>query len=129
MKLWADEDTLHQPLGKWYKSGDDLNWTWPSYYDFTNDCVYVQTVDGFLLYCRNPQHPCTFHKSQHVQWTPTDKIAPVKVMTTDETLTWQGTYCYGITGDIIHRQPATVEELTAKLEKWEQEIIDNVEIL
>eukprot|EP00957_Ditylum_brightwellii_P061629 4676579-Ditylum_brightwellii.AAC.1 len=29
MKLWTDENTLHQPLGKWYKLGNDLDWTWP----------------------------------------------------------------------------------------------------
>eukprot|EP00957_Ditylum_brightwellii_P021865 1648949-Ditylum_brightwellii.AAC.1 len=28
MKLWADEDTLHQPLGKWCKLGNDLYRTW-----------------------------------------------------------------------------------------------------
>eukprot|EP00957_Ditylum_brightwellii_P211335 15366059-Ditylum_brightwellii.AAC.1 len=87
MKIWADEDTLHQPLGKWYKSGNDLDST-----------------------CSN-------------------KTAPVRVVTTDGTLTWQGAYCYGITGDIIHRQPATIKEFTVALEKWEQDIIDNVEIL
>eukprot|EP00957_Ditylum_brightwellii_P052054 3948603-Ditylum_brightwellii.AAC.1 len=46
-------------------------------------------MDGFLLYCHNPQNPCTFNNSQYVQWTPTDKTAPVKVMTTDGTLTLQ----------------------------------------
>eukprot|EP00957_Ditylum_brightwellii_P115125 8779960-Ditylum_brightwellii.AAC.1 len=50
-------------------------------------------------------------------------------MATARTFTWQGTYCYGIIGDIIHRQPATMDKDTATLEKWEQEIIDNVEIL
>eukprot|EP00957_Ditylum_brightwellii_P067955 5159106-Ditylum_brightwellii.AAC.1 len=102
VKIWVDEDTLCQPLGKWYKSGNDLNQTWPSYYDLTNDCLY---------------------------WTHTDKIASVKVVTKDGTLTWQDTYCYEITGEIIHRQPATMEEYTAMLEKWEQEIINNVETL
>eukprot|EP00957_Ditylum_brightwellii_P093987 7156568-Ditylum_brightwellii.AAC.1 len=48
-------------------------------------------------------------------------------MTTDGTLTWQGTYCYGITGKIIHRRPATMDEFTATSDKWEQDIIDNVE--
>eukprot|EP00957_Ditylum_brightwellii_P201521 15326047-Ditylum_brightwellii.AAC.1 len=47
MKLWADEDTLCQPLGKWCKSGNNLD-----------------------LY--------TYRKT-----------APVKVKTTDGTLTWQ----------------------------------------
>eukprot|EP00957_Ditylum_brightwellii_P088772 6760249-Ditylum_brightwellii.AAC.1 len=80
MKLWADEAILCQTLKKWYKLGNDLHWTWPSYYNFTNDCLYVQTMDGLLLYCCNPQNPCTFDNSQHVQWTPTDKTALVKVM-------------------------------------------------
>eukprot|EP00957_Ditylum_brightwellii_P105265 8024167-Ditylum_brightwellii.AAC.1 len=77
----------------------------------------------------NLQNPGTFNNSQHVQWTPTEKTAPVKVKTTDESVKWQGTYCYGITGDIIHRQPATMGEYTATLEKWEQEIINNVKTL
>eukprot|EP00957_Ditylum_brightwellii_P059864 4544701-Ditylum_brightwellii.AAC.1 len=89
MKLWADEDTLCQPLGKWYKWGNDLNWTWPSYPDFTNYCLYVQTIDSFLQYCCNPQNLCTFNNSQHAQWTPTEKTAPVKVKTTDGSITWQ----------------------------------------
>eukprot|EP00957_Ditylum_brightwellii_P203708 15335879-Ditylum_brightwellii.AAC.1 len=74
MTLWTDEETICQPLGEWYKSGNDLNWTCPSYYNFTNDCLY---------------NTCTFNNSQHVQWTPTGKTAPVKVKTTDGTLTWQ----------------------------------------
>eukprot|EP00957_Ditylum_brightwellii_P173548 13213476-Ditylum_brightwellii.AAC.1 len=81
------------------------------------------------MYQHNPQNPCTFDNSQHIQWTLTDKTAPVKGSTTDGTITWQGTYYYGITGDIIHRQPDTMEAYTVMLEKWEQEIIDNVEIL
>eukprot|EP00957_Ditylum_brightwellii_P054097 4097562-Ditylum_brightwellii.AAC.1 len=31
MKLWVDETTLCQPLGKWYKSGNDLDWTWTTF--------------------------------------------------------------------------------------------------
>eukprot|EP00957_Ditylum_brightwellii_P041284 3125588-Ditylum_brightwellii.AAC.1 len=110
MKLWADEGTLHQPLGEWYNLGNDFEHTWPSYHNFTNDCLYVCTLDNFLLYCHNPQNPGTFYNSQHVQWTPTVKISQVKVKTTDRSVTWQGTYCYGITGNIIHRQPATMDE-------------------
>eukprot|EP00957_Ditylum_brightwellii_P126847 9669264-Ditylum_brightwellii.AAC.1 len=64
-----------------------------------------------------------------MQWTPTEKIAPVKVVTTDGAITWQVTYWYGITGDIIHRPSDEMEAYTAILEKWEQEIIENVEIL
>eukprot|EP00957_Ditylum_brightwellii_P128402 9792887-Ditylum_brightwellii.AAC.1 len=30
MKLRADEDTLYQPLEKWYKLENDLDWTWPT---------------------------------------------------------------------------------------------------
>eukprot|EP00957_Ditylum_brightwellii_P040639 3075891-Ditylum_brightwellii.AAC.1 len=129
MKLWADEEILCQPLGKWYKSGNDLECTWPSYYGFTNDYLYVYTMDSFLLYHCNPQDPGTFDNSQYVQWTPTEKNTPVKVKTTDESVTLQGTYCYGITGDIIHRQLTTMDEYTAMLEKWEQDIINNVETL
>eukprot|EP00957_Ditylum_brightwellii_P024942 1885858-Ditylum_brightwellii.AAC.1 len=66
-------------------------------------------MDDFLIYNCNPQNPGTFDNSQHVQWTPTEKTAPVKIKTTDGSVTWQGTYCYGITGDIIHRQPATMD--------------------
>eukprot|EP00957_Ditylum_brightwellii_P173891 13238383-Ditylum_brightwellii.AAC.1 len=58
-----------------------------------------------------------------------DKTALVKVVTTDGAITWQGTYCYGITGNIIYRQPDTMEAYTAMLKKWEQEIIENVELL
>eukprot|EP00957_Ditylum_brightwellii_P111713 8520499-Ditylum_brightwellii.AAC.1 len=29
MKLWADDETLCQPLGKWYKLGNFLKRTWP----------------------------------------------------------------------------------------------------
>eukprot|EP00957_Ditylum_brightwellii_P181150 13798662-Ditylum_brightwellii.AAC.1 len=29
IKLWAYEKTPQQPLGEWYKSGNDLNYTWP----------------------------------------------------------------------------------------------------
>eukprot|EP00957_Ditylum_brightwellii_P042253 3199891-Ditylum_brightwellii.AAC.1 len=78
MRIWADEETLCEPLGKWYTSGNELDSTWPSYYDFTNDCLYVWTIDGCLMYWCNPQNPCTFNDSQHVQWTPTDKTVPVK---------------------------------------------------
>eukprot|EP00957_Ditylum_brightwellii_P211038 15365696-Ditylum_brightwellii.AAC.1 len=60
-------------------------------------------------------------------WTPIGKTSPGKVMTTEGTLTWQGTYYYGITDEIIHRKPATMYEYTSALEKSEQEIIDNVE--
>eukprot|EP00957_Ditylum_brightwellii_P156370 11901672-Ditylum_brightwellii.AAC.1 len=63
-----------------------------------------------------------------MQWTPTDKTAPVKVISTDGAITWQGTCCYGITGDLIYRQPDTMEAYTATLEKWKQEVIENVEI-
>eukprot|EP00957_Ditylum_brightwellii_P195731 14912378-Ditylum_brightwellii.AAC.1 len=38
MKMNQDkpgEETLCQPLGKWYKSGNDLEHTWPSYYNST----------------------------------------------------------------------------------------------
>eukprot|EP00957_Ditylum_brightwellii_P088293 6725961-Ditylum_brightwellii.AAC.1 len=129
MKLWADEKTLHQPFGKWYKLGNDLKHTWPSYYNFTNDCLYVRTIDGFFLHCRNLQNPCTLKNSQHVQWIPTEKTAPVKVKTADGSVTWQGTYCYGVTGDIIHKKLATMDKYAAMLEKWEQDIIDNVEPL
>eukprot|EP00957_Ditylum_brightwellii_P210782 15365390-Ditylum_brightwellii.AAC.1 len=81
------------------------------------------------MYQHNSQHPCTLDDSKHVQWTPSDKTPSVKVITTDGTITWQGTYCYGITGNIIHRQPDTMEVYIATLEKWEHKIIDNVEIL
>eukprot|EP00957_Ditylum_brightwellii_P051798 3928196-Ditylum_brightwellii.AAC.1 len=81
------------------------------------------------MHQHNPQNPCTFSNSQHMQWTLTQKTAPVKVITTDEAVIWQGTYCYGITGDIIYQQPATIEIYTVMLEKWEQEIIENVEVL
>eukprot|EP00957_Ditylum_brightwellii_P000872 69073-Ditylum_brightwellii.AAC.1 len=64
-----------------------------------------------------------------MQQIPTEKTAPVKVKTTDGSVTWNGTYCYGITGDIIHRQPVTMDEYTATLEKLEQEIINNVKTL
>eukprot|EP00957_Ditylum_brightwellii_P040699 3080788-Ditylum_brightwellii.AAC.1 len=94
MKLWADEEVLHQPLGKRYKSGNDLKCTWP--------------------------------KSIHSQeWstcavdTISKKITPAKVKTTDRSVTWQGTYCYGFTGDIIHRQPAIMDKYTSTLAKWE----------
>eukprot|EP00957_Ditylum_brightwellii_P055725 4222612-Ditylum_brightwellii.AAC.1 len=82
MKLWADEDTLCQPLG-----------------------------------------------NQHVQWTPAEGKKTVKVKTTVMSVTWQGTYCYGITGDIIHRTYVTMDKYKATFEKWEQEIINNVETL
>eukprot|EP00957_Ditylum_brightwellii_P009086 687068-Ditylum_brightwellii.AAC.1 len=64
-----------------------------------------------------------------MKWTPTENTALVKVVTTDRAITWQGTYCYGITGGIIYRQPDTMETYTATLEKWEREVIENVEIL
>eukprot|EP00957_Ditylum_brightwellii_P126440 9638187-Ditylum_brightwellii.AAC.1 len=64
-----------------------------------------------------------------MQWTPTEKTALVKVSTTDGAITWQGTYCCGITGDIIYRQPGTMKAYTAALEKWDQKIIENVEVL
>eukprot|EP00957_Ditylum_brightwellii_P151437 11532774-Ditylum_brightwellii.AAC.1 len=64
-----------------------------------------------------------------MQWTPTEKTAPVKVVTKDGMIAWQGTYCYGIAGDIIYRQPYTMEAYTEMLEKWKQEIIENVKIL
>eukprot|EP00957_Ditylum_brightwellii_P103289 7872224-Ditylum_brightwellii.AAC.1 len=126
MKLWVDEGTLSQPLGKWYKWENDLECTWPSYYNFTNDWLYIHTMGGFLLYCCNPQNPCKFNNSQYVQWTPIEKTTPVNVKTADGSVSWQGTYCYGITGD---RKPATMGKYTATLEKWEQEIIDNVKTL
>eukprot|EP00957_Ditylum_brightwellii_P212184 15367049-Ditylum_brightwellii.AAC.1 len=63
-----------------------------------------------------------------MQWTPRGENTFVKVVTTDGAITWQGTYCYGITGDIIYRQPDTMEAYTATLYKWDQEIIGNVEI-
>eukprot|EP00957_Ditylum_brightwellii_P106037 8088276-Ditylum_brightwellii.AAC.1 len=64
-----------------------------------------------------------------MQWTLAEKTAPVKVVTTDGAITWHGTYCYGIADDIIYRQLNIMEAYTATLEKWEQDIIDNVEIL
>eukprot|EP00957_Ditylum_brightwellii_P018434 1386807-Ditylum_brightwellii.AAC.1 len=47
------------------------------------------TMDSSLLYCHNPHNPSTFDNSQHVQWTPTEKTAPVKVKATDGSVTWQ----------------------------------------
>eukprot|EP00957_Ditylum_brightwellii_P190419 14494855-Ditylum_brightwellii.AAC.1 len=50
-------------------------------------------------------------------------------MTTDGTLTWQGTYCYGITGKNFYRKSAIMDKYKVMLEKWEQEIINNVKTL
>eukprot|EP00957_Ditylum_brightwellii_P078618 5977031-Ditylum_brightwellii.AAC.1 len=37
--IWATNSILKQPLGKWYKYGNELDRIWPSYYDF---------IDGHL---------------------------------------------------------------------------------
>eukprot|EP00957_Ditylum_brightwellii_P023505 1773545-Ditylum_brightwellii.AAC.1 len=117
MRIWADEDALQQPLGSWYKLGNELDRNQLSYYVSTKDCFYIWTMDGFLMYRRNPQNPCTFDNSQHMQWIPTEKTAPVKVVMRDVANTLQGMYCYGIIGDIIYRQSDTMEAYMATLEK------------
>eukprot|EP00957_Ditylum_brightwellii_P210917 15365547-Ditylum_brightwellii.AAC.1 len=76
MKLWADEDTLCQPLGKWYKSGNDLDQTWPSYYNFTNDCsyptcavdTYRQNSTGEGYYCRWDNYMTSIHATMTVSY-------------------------------------------------------------
>eukprot|EP00957_Ditylum_brightwellii_P003742 284347-Ditylum_brightwellii.AAC.1 len=44
-------------------------------------------------------------------------------------MTWKGTYCSGITGNIVHRQPGTFTDHSTGLDEWEQELINKVEIL
>eukprot|EP00957_Ditylum_brightwellii_P071116 5405476-Ditylum_brightwellii.AAC.1 len=107
MKIWADYETLCKPL----------------------DCLYVRRKGGVIQYRRNPLDPCKFDHGQEVAWTPSEKVFSVSVSTQDRAMIWKGTYCSGITGDIAHRQPGTSTEYIAGLSTWEQELINEVEIL
>eukprot|EP00957_Ditylum_brightwellii_P060213 4573325-Ditylum_brightwellii.AAC.1 len=44
-------------------------------------------------------------------------------------MTWKGTYCSGITGEIVHQQPGTFTEYITGLGEWEQGLINEMEIL
>eukprot|EP00957_Ditylum_brightwellii_P205736 15345169-Ditylum_brightwellii.AAC.1 len=79
MKIWADNKTLRKSLGRWYYSGDKLKRHWPSYYDFTLDCLYVRREGRVVQYRRNLLDPCKFNHGQEVTWTPSKKVSPVSV--------------------------------------------------
>eukprot|EP00957_Ditylum_brightwellii_P109229 8332023-Ditylum_brightwellii.AAC.1 len=81
---------------------------------------------GVIQYRRNPLDPCKFDHGQEVAWTSSEKVSPVSVLTQDRAVTWKGTYCSGITGDIIHRQPGTFTEYIARLGEWEGELINKM---
>eukprot|EP00957_Ditylum_brightwellii_P081839 6225760-Ditylum_brightwellii.AAC.1 len=76
MKIWADDETLHKPLGRWYYSGDKLERHWQSYYNFTLDCLYVRREGGVIQYKRNLLDPGKFDHSQEVALTPSEKVSP-----------------------------------------------------
>eukprot|EP00957_Ditylum_brightwellii_P074081 5629271-Ditylum_brightwellii.AAC.1 len=92
MTIWADGEILRKPIGQWYYSGDKLERQWPSYYNFTLDCLYVCWEGGFIQYWRNLLDPCTFDHRQEVSWTPSEEASPVSIFTQDGAMTWQGTY-------------------------------------
>eukprot|EP00957_Ditylum_brightwellii_P161109 12266644-Ditylum_brightwellii.AAC.1 len=84
---------------------------------------------GKALAKRNRLGPCKFDHGQEVALTPSEKVSPVSVSTQGGAMTWKGTYCSGITGDIVHRQPGTFTEYITGLGEWEQELINEMEIL
>eukprot|EP00957_Ditylum_brightwellii_P090454 6888848-Ditylum_brightwellii.AAC.1 len=129
MNIWADDETLRKPLGRWYYSGDKLERHWPSYYNFTLDSLYVRREGRVIQYRRNLLDPDKFGHSQEVAWILSEKVSPVSVSTQDGAMTWKGIYCSGITGNIVHRQPGTFTEYIAGLGEWEQELINEVKIL
>eukprot|EP00957_Ditylum_brightwellii_P062150 4717062-Ditylum_brightwellii.AAC.1 len=44
---------LEKPLGRWCKTGDELNQRWPFYFDHDDFALYVQTTHGYTKYSRN----------------------------------------------------------------------------
>eukprot|EP00957_Ditylum_brightwellii_P074931 5694540-Ditylum_brightwellii.AAC.1 len=98
MKIWADDETLSKLLSRWYYSGDKLDRHWPSYYDFTLDCLYIRREGVVIQYRRNLLVPCKFNHGQEVAWISSEKVPSVSVLTQDRVVTWKGTYCSGITG-------------------------------
>eukprot|EP00957_Ditylum_brightwellii_P034978 2651421-Ditylum_brightwellii.AAC.1 len=65
-EIWADDEILCKPLGRWYYSGDKLKRQWPSYYDFTLDCLYVRKEERVIQCRRNLLDPCKFDHGQEV---------------------------------------------------------------
>eukprot|EP00957_Ditylum_brightwellii_P160315 12203773-Ditylum_brightwellii.AAC.1 len=81
LSIWATDNILKQPLGKWYKYGYELDRIWPSYYDFIDGHLYVKASDAFIQYSKTCKNE--FVKGESISWSPSESSTPFHVETDD----------------------------------------------
>eukprot|EP00957_Ditylum_brightwellii_P079464 6042989-Ditylum_brightwellii.AAC.1 len=72
---------LKQPLGKWYKHGNEIDQIWPSYYNFIDGHLYVKASATFIQCSKNCRNE--FVNGVHISWSLSESSAPVHVVSDD----------------------------------------------
>eukprot|EP00957_Ditylum_brightwellii_P082828 6296686-Ditylum_brightwellii.AAC.1 len=86
---------LEKSLGKWCKTGEELDRKWPVYFDHDDYALYVQTHHGYTKYSRNESVGNIFRYPENTNWSPTSRSTPVKATTQDGAVTWECSQCRG----------------------------------
>ena len=127
LSIWATDNILKQPLGVWYKYGNEIDRIWPSYYDFIDRHLYVKSSDKFIQYSKNCKNE--FVNGVHISWSPSESSAPVHVVSDDGATPWYDLYCHGVVGELIPPPISTFESYIDSTDSWEMEILQDVDMV
>eukprot|EP00957_Ditylum_brightwellii_P075850 5764788-Ditylum_brightwellii.AAC.1 len=126
LPIWATDNILKQPLGKWYNYSNELDWMWPSYYDFIDEHLYVKASDAFIQYSKNCINE--FVKGESISWSPSESSALFHTETDDGAISWYGSYCHGAVGKLIPPTIPTFKSYIDSTELWEMELLQDVDV-
>eukprot|EP00957_Ditylum_brightwellii_P165296 12585232-Ditylum_brightwellii.AAC.1 len=126
LSIWTTDNILKQPLGKWYKYGNELDWIWPRYYDFIDGYQYVKASDAFIQYSQNCRYE--FVKGESISWSLPESSAPFHVETDNGAISWYGSYCHGVVSELIPPTISTFQSYIDNTDLWEMELLQGVDM-
>eukprot|EP00957_Ditylum_brightwellii_P129359 9867735-Ditylum_brightwellii.AAC.1 len=119
MKLWAMRVNLSVPLQEWNMVASSLDRHWFAYYEYSNQCIYIHLQNSFIKYERDSKDGPIFTSGQPSQWIPSSSSVPIHVKTLDGAVTWEGEWCWGITGSQEQPIYGSFAIYIAYLPEWE----------
>eukprot|EP00957_Ditylum_brightwellii_P133428 10172867-Ditylum_brightwellii.AAC.1 len=78
MKLWTHTMKLDKLLGKWCKTGANLDQDWQAYFDHKDYALYIKTTHGYTKYSRNESVSDTFRYPETTNCTPTTRSVQLR---------------------------------------------------